>query len=104
MESWGHEVDVFVWDYLSEGQFGGINMQVFADGDYARKVTKRRLVSGGLVMCEAGVYLGFQERRSTFDGRGKCVALDDIINEVLILRREFTLYVANVWDAVQTFF
>ena len=49
---------------FQRGTSAGLNLQVFADADYASVAADRRSVSGGLVMCGVVVYLGFPGRRS----------------------------------------
>ena len=53
---------------FQRGTLSGISLEVFADADYGSKVTDRRSVSGGLIMCGGASVWWFSRTQ-------KCVTL-----------------------------
>ena len=75
---------------FQRGSEGGLNLQAFADADYASKAADRRSVSGGFVIC-AGACVSWFSRTQKFAmlsiTEAEYVALGDIAKEVLFLGR-----------------
>ena len=77
---------------IQKGTSAGLNLQVFADADYASVAAERRSVSGGLVMCGGGCVSRFSRMQkcvtlSTTEAEYVHMALADVIKEVLFLRQ-----------------
>ena len=74
---------------FQRGSYAGLDMQVYADADYASKATDRRSVSGGLVMCGGGCISWFSRTQKCVTlstTEAEYVSLSDTIKEVLFLR------------------
>ena len=68
----------------------GTSLEVFADADYASKVTDRRSVSGGAIMCGGACVCWFprmQKCVTLSTSEAECVALGDTVKELLFLRQ-----------------
>ena len=73
---------------FQRGSVGGLNLQAFADADYASTAADRRLVSGGLVMCGGACV-------SWFSRTQKCVTLSTSEAEyVALFFRQLAFFVA----------
>lgn len=78
----------YFWIAFQRGSVGGLNLQVFADADYASKAADGRSVSGGLVMC-GGACVSWifrtQKRVTLSTTEAEYVALADVVKEALFL-------------------
>ena len=74
-------------------QGSGIDLEVFADADYASTATDRRSVSGGIVMCGGAAV-------SWFSRTQKCVTLSTSEAEYVALADSFkeALFMRHVWS------
>ena len=82
------------------GTTGGLNLQVFADADYASKAADRRSVSGGLVMCRGACVSWFSRTQrcvtlSTTEARARDACRRDC-REVLFLRQVWRFMLSEV--------
>ena len=66
----------------------GISLEVFADADCATKVTDRRSVSGGAIMCGGACVCWFSrtQRVSLFTPEAEYVALGYAVKDLFFLR------------------
>ena len=68
---------------FQRGTSAGLNLQVFADADYASVAADRRSVSAGLMMCGGGCVSWFSRTHKCVTlstTEAECVALADVIN------------------------
>ena len=74
---------------FQRGAVEGFHLFSFADADYASKVTDRRSVSGGVVICAGGAvswYSKTQKCVTLSTTQAKYVAMSDVAKEILFLR------------------
>ena len=83
---------------FQRGTLSSISLEVFADADYASKVTDRRSVSGGAIMCGGASVCWFSRTQkcvtlSTL--KAEYVALGDAVNELIVFETGLAFYVAQ---------
>ena len=74
---------------FQRGTVEGFHLVCSADADYASKVTDRRSVSGGVVMCPGGPvswYSKTQKCVTLSTMKAEYVAMSDVAKEILFLR------------------
>ena len=84
---------------FQRGTSASLNLQVFADADYANVAADRRSVSGGLVMCGGGCVSWFSRTQKCVTlstTESEYVALADVMKEVLFLRRVWRFMLPDV--------
>ena len=84
---------------FQKGTSAGLNLQVFADADYASVAADRRSVSGRLLMCGGGCVSWFSRTKKCVTlstTKAECVALADVIKEVLVLRQVWRFMLPDV--------
>ena len=67
-----------------------ISLEVFADADYASRVTDRRSVLGGAIMCAGACVSWFSRTQKCVTlstSEAEYVALGDAVKELLFLRQ-----------------
>ena len=67
----------------------GLNLEVYADSDYASKATDRRSVSGGVVMCGGSAVSWFSRTQKCVTlstSEAEYVAMGDSVKEALFIR------------------
>ena len=74
---------------FQRGTLSGISLEVFAGAYYASKVTDRRSVSGGVIMCGGASVCWFSRTQKCVTlstSEAEYVALGDAVKELLFLR------------------